>query len=371
MSAQADKFGSRPSDPNADQMLDPYARGSKPGRHPKLAVTWESKAIARDIAPHLLSLTYIDSLSGEADDLAFDVENKGGLWSKDWRPAFGDKVVARLDYDGWFGTNPVTSLRLGTFSHDKLSLSGPPLVAKLQCVSAALSTGLRRAKHTHAWRGVTLKQIASDIAQKASLDLDFSGAPGPAYKSANQNDKSNLQFLQDLCKEVGRTIKVAEGKIVIYDEKTLDATPSSGAIDITGGHVLGFSFDNADGERYGSCHVSCFDPRSGKTVKGQFPKDGQTVAGLDPNGQTLELVIQMSDAGEAGTRAEKALRRANSFALTGEITTQGDCGLVAGVTFDLKNAFGLDGKFIVTRAEHTPIGGYTTKLAARRCLEGY
>jgi len=367
--AVLDPYTSRPTDANAQQVLDPYP-DQKTGRHTKLAVTWQSKAIARDLAPHLLSLGYTDNLSGAADDLSLELEDRDNLWSGDWRPEFGDQVVARLEAEGWFGSK-LTSLRLGTFAHDKISLSGPPHRVSLQCVSAPLATGLRRRKRTHAWRGVTIKQIADDIAQRAILKLEFDGDPGPSYRNAVQNDKSDLEFLGELCKEVGRTLKVTESKIVIYDESKVDAVASSGEIDLRGGNVLSWNFDGDDSGRYGSCHVSCFDPRTGKTSKGQFPPDGVTVPGLDPNGQTLELVIPISDVSEAVARAKALLRNANRFATSGKITTVGDPGLVAGVTFDLKNAASLDGKFIITKATHKPIGGYTCDLEVRRCLEGY
>lgn len=364
-----DPYSARPTDPDADQVLDPYY--SKAGRHAKLAVSWESKAIARDLAPHLLSLTYGDNLSGAADDLALVLEDRDQLWAGDWRPEFGDKVVARLEADGWFGDDPVTSLRLGTFSHDKITLSGLPSMVSLQCVSAPLATGLRRRKRTHAWRGVTLKQIATDIANRAQLRLDFQGDAGPAYKSAVQNDKSDLEFLEEQCKEVGFTLKVTEQTIVIYDELTLDAGDAIGTIDLKSGNVIAYSFDAEDGERYGSCHVSCFDPRTGKTSHGQFPADGQTVPGLDPNGQTLELVIQVSSASEALARAKALLRNANRFANKGNLTTVGDPGLVAGVIFNLTNAGALGGKYIITHASHQVSNGYVCTLDVRRCLEGY
>lgn len=367
----ADAYATPPVDADAQQLLDPSS-SSKAGRRTKLAVSWETKAIARDLGPHLRTLTYTDNLTGAADDLSLELEDRAGLWAGDWRPTFGDKAVARIDVtEAWFGSNPTTSLRLGTFSHDKISLMGPPLTATLKCISASLASGLRRRKRTHAWRGVNLKQIADDIAQRASLTLEFDGDPGGAYKQAVQNDKSDWEFLEDLTKEVGRTLKITEDKIVIYDEQKLDSAASSGEIDIKGGNVLDWDFEADDSARYGSCHVSCFNPRTGKVIKYQYPPDGQTVEGLDANGQTLEIRIGVSDAAEAQARAQKMLRVANQFAGSGKISTVGDPGLVAGVTFDLANAFSLDGKFIITKAEHKVGDGYVCHLDVRRCIEGY
>jgi len=359
-----------PTDENAEQVLDPHP-GSKVGRRVKLAVSWESKSITRDLAPHLLGLNYTDNLSGAADDLSLELEDRDGLWSGDWRPEHGDTVVARLEAEGWFGYgDPVTSLRLGTFAHDKISLSGPPRRVSLQCVSAPLATGLRRRKRTHAWRGVTLKQIAKDIAARAGIELQFEGSEGSKYKNAVQHDKSDLEFLQEICSEVGRTLKITESKIVICDELSLDAGPSIGKIALAGGNVLSWSFDGDDSGRYGSCHITFMSPRTGKKIEAQFPPSGQTIEGLDPNGQTLELRMPISDAAEAQERAKSHLRNANRFATSGKINTVGDCGLVAGVVFDLEDAFTLDGKFIITKADHHTVGGYTCALSVRRCLEG-
>jgi uncharacterized protein len=372
MVATSDQFSSSPADPNATQLLDPYPSSDAAiGRHVQLEVSWQQKGIAKDLAPHLKSLTYADNLSGAADDLALELEDRANLWAGDWQPNFGDQVVARLKYDGaWFGQK-VTDLRLGTYAHDKIRLSGPPHLVSLQCVSAPLATGLRRRKRTHVWQGVNLQQIANDIAQRAQLQLNFSGSAGPAYKKAVQNDKSDLEFLEHQCKEVGRTLKVTESQIVIYDEMKLDAGDAVGDIDLGSGNVIGWDFDADDSQRYGSCHIKCFDPRTGKVSQGQFPPSGTTIQGLDPNGQTLELSIGVSDVGEATTRAQALLRNANRFATSGKMTTLGDPGLVAGVIFNLKGAANLNGKFIVTKATHTPVGGYTTALEVRRCLEGY
>jgi phage protein D len=351
-------------DPYPGTVTDPY--GSKvphTGRHAQLGVKWTSKDIARDLAPHLLSLSFTDNLSGSADDLSLDLEDRDGLWSGDWRPQFGDTVEASLNAEAWFGE--ANDLPIGKFAHDKIALSGPPRRASLKCVSAPLATGLRRRKRTHAWSGVTLRQIAEDIAKRAGLTLMYDGTVGKSYARRQQSDKSDLEFLDELCKEVGRTVKVTEGKIAIFDEQQIDKTPSSGTIDLIGGRVLSWNFDSDDSGRYGSCHVSFFDPRTGKTHKGEF------VDKSNPDGQTIELRLPITSIGEATDRAKALLRNANRFATKGTLTTVGDPGLVAGVTFDLTNALGFDGKFIITRAEHRPVGGYTCTLDVRRCLEGY
>jgi hypothetical protein len=368
-----DPYAVPATDPNADQVLDPYASQKRVGRRVELGVAWATKEVIRDLSKHLQSLTYIDNLSGAADDLAFDVEDREGLWSGDWQPTAGDEVVARAKFDfGWFGYDkPVDELRLGTFAHDKISVSGPPRVASLQCVSAPLATELRRRKRTRAWRGASLKTIANDIAEHAGLTLEWNGTEPPKYAKALQHDKSDLEFLQEQTKEIGRTLKVTEEKIVIYDEFKLDSGDSIGAIDFLGGKILRWSFDADDNERYGSCHVTCVNPRTGKKVEAQFPKTGQKIDGLSDNGQTLELVLCVSDIAEAAQRAESLLRNANRFGTTGKLSVVGDLGLVAGVVFDLKSAQNFSGRWIITKATHHLVGGYTVDLEVRRCLEGY
>jgi hypothetical protein len=365
-----DPYAIPPTDPDALQVLDPYP-GARAGRRVKLAVTWETKAAVRDLAPHLRSLTYTDNLSGAADDLAMELEDREGRWAGEWKPVFGDTVVARLEYtDPWFGQK-ISSLRLGKFAHDKISLGFPPHLVNLQCVSAPLATSLRRRKRSRKWTNKTLEQIATEIAQDALMKLDFSGKDEPPYKQALQHDKSDLEFLEELTKEVGRTLKVTEDTIAIYDEFKLDSGDSVGEIDIIGGRLLSASFDVDDNERYGSCHVTCHDPRSGKPVEAVFPPKGTKIPGLDDNGQTLELVIGVSSIAEAKKRAESLLRNANRFGTTGKLTVVGDPGLVAGVVFDLTHAADLSGKFIITKATHHCVGGYTVDLEVRRCLEGY
>lgn len=349
----------------------PITSTVKSPRRTKIEIIWQGTDISKDIAPDLLALNYVDNLTGAADDLAIDLQDRAALWSGPWRPVFGDSVVARIKADPWF--TKVDDLRLGKFAHDKIGISGGSSGKRvaLSCVSAPLATGLRRRKRTRGWSGVTLRQIADDIGFRSGLFVQWDGEDGLKYKRAQQTEKSDLEFLEELCKEVGRNLKITEDQIAVFDELSRDSVESTGPISLTGGHVLSWSFDSDDSARYGSCVISFFNPRTGKTQRGQFPPDGKTIAGLDPNGQTLELRLGVDSIGHAQDKAKALLRNGNRFATSGHLDVVGDPGLVAGVTFDLTDAFGFDGKFIITKAVHKPVGGYTCSLSVRRCLEDY
>lgn len=350
-------------------------------RRTDIAITWESIDISKDIRPHLVGLSYGDNLTSTPDDLTIDVEDRDRLWAGDWKPEFGDVVLVRITATPWL--TDVKSLRLGTFAHDKISLSGWPRRASIKAISAPLATGLRRRKRNRAWRGVTLFQIASDIADRAGINLDWIGGDGLTYKNREQKDKSDLEFLDELLKEVGRDWKIAEDTerdnkftLYVFREQERDAVESIGDLDLDGGHVLGYTFDSDDSGRYGSCHLKFFDPRTGKTHEAEFPEvgtsdDARRAMGLDPEGQSLEVKLAVDDRAHAIEICKGRLRSENRFANRGHLSVTGDCGLVAGVTFDLVNANAFNGKYIITKAEHKVTDGYTCNLEVRRCVEGY
>lgn len=339
--------------------------------------------IARELGEDLLQLTHVDNLTGTADTLTLDVQDRDHRWSGDWKPVFGDAIEASIIVDeGEAWLTGVERLVLGRFSHDKITLSGPPARASISAVSAPLATGLRRTKRTRTWSGRTLVGIAEDITDRAGLNLDWIGSDSLTYKRREQKDKSDLEFLEELCTEVGRTLKLTKEPerdrwmIVISPESENDSRASVGELDLNGGNVISWTFDGDDSARYGNCHLKFFDPRTNKTIPGEFPPPGTSDAdriamGLDPDGQTLEVRLPVDDGGHAIEICKGKLRAANQYAATGHLVTLGDPGLVAGVTFDLVNAFGFEGRYIITRAEHRAIGGYTCSLDVRKTVTGF
>lgn len=332
-------------------------------RRADVELTWQGADVSVQLVPSLVGLTYTDNLSGTADDLTLDLEDRSGLLSGDWRPRYGDQVEARLKAEPWI--SEVSDLRLGLYSHDHASYSGPPKRVTLKCVSAALASGLRRHRKSKAWSGVTLRQIAEDMGNDSGFLVQWDADATATYrKRREQKDKSDLDFLLGECEEQGLALKVTEGAIVIFDANERELADPIGDIDLGGGSVLGWNFDEGKSDHYGRCRVRCFDPRTGKTIDAYFREPGD-------EGPTLEVKRTVATKGEAESLAKALLRRANQFASRGKLTVVGDPGLVAGVTFNLTGAYGFDGKFIIASAAHRPVAGYTTELDVRRCLEDY
>ena len=202
-------------------------------------------------------------------------------------------------------------------------------------------------------------------AHRAGLALDWSGDAGLAYKRREQKGKSDLVFLEEACKDAGRDWKVTEKAIVIFDERDREKSASIGTIDLASSQVLGWHIDADDSARYGSCRITFSNPRKKKRTEHTY------VDPTNPDGQTLDLRLPVDDKAHAEVVARGRLRDANRFANLADLTVMGDPGLVAGVVFNLKNAGGLSGRYIVTKATHRTAGGYSTALTIRRCTEAY
>ena len=197
----------------------------------------------------------------------------------------------------------------------------------------------------------------------------FESASDPFYERVEQRKTSDSAFLAKLCKDAGISLKATDSQLVLFDQSKYEAQPPVMTIKRgkKGGYIsYSLSVGSAD-QQYSSCRVSYTDPGSGKCIEGTYSDDSEKT------GQCLEISAKVASAGEAKTLAEKRLRLHNKLTRMVKFTFPGTPALVAGVTIQLEDWGGWDGKYIVKQAVHdvSSTGGYTTKIAARRCLEGY
>lgn len=337
-------------------------------RRTGIGIVWSGRDVSADLAPYLTGLTWSDSLGGKADDLQVTLHDRDGLWSGDWRPEFGDIVEASIEAESWVNGGALRRLAFGRCSVDERGPSGPPQVYSVKAISAGLSTGLRRTKRTRAWAGTSLRTIAQDIATRAGLDLLWS-APEFALRRQDQKHESDLAFLLRLCEDAGLACKVTDGQLAVFSEADLEAGTPVVTLSPGGPGVLSWSLSESTSDLYESCVVRYRDPLSGKLIEawaGSTRREGGKTVGDEP---ILQSTRRVEDAAHAARLAEQLLAASQRAATTGSVTTVGDPVLVAGVIVAVDRAYGLDGRYIVTEAQHRAVGGYETALTLRRVLE--
>ena len=118
-------------------------------RRVELQVTLEGKDITRDLAPYLISFSYEDNRSGEADSITLTLEDRDGLWRGDWCPKRNSKIEAAIALLDWEQTGDTKSLKCGTFEIDELEATQGTFTIK--AVSAPVTAGGRREKETRTW----------------------------------------------------------------------------------------------------------------------------------------------------------------------------------------------------------------------------
>ena len=247
-----------------------------------------------------------------------------------------------------------------------MDASGPPATVTINSTSLAFSNDLRQTKKSKAWKNYNLSGIASEIAGNGGLSCQYEASTNPSYDRVEQTRQSDIEFLRKLCQDAGISIKVTDGKLVLYDQAEYEAkapvlTIEEGA---KGGYIKYKLHSGSADTQYAKCRVRYMDPNTGKCIEGTA-EDG-SVSG----DQCLEIKAKVGSVGEAQTLAKKCLRLHNKLAKTAAFTLPGDVGLVAGVTVQLKGFGGWDGKYIVTRAVHTVGGGgYTTQITIRKVLD--
>ena len=350
----------------------------------KVLFTASQKDVTESLAPDLLSFTYTDKETDEADEISLTLKDPDGKWAAGWKPEGGEIVEAYI-YGGTVEEKK-SSLFCGKFYVDSQKVSGSPRVFEIGAVSIPLNKPIRRKIKSRAWEKSDLKKIAGAIAEEGGLALLFDSEVNPSFDRQDQQRESDLKFLGRLCQDSGLSIKVTDSKLVIFDQAAYEKKTPVKTLTLGNSQILSWNFEAATSETYKSVTVSYRNPaKKTKGSAGGYTLDvhGHLVAKkkggnpavmeytytdpeADENGQEYALKKRAANVEDAKRLAKAKLRELNRRAVTGSITLIGDPGLVAGVVVTCKGFGSFDGNFIVEQAAHSISAGYTTALTLRR-----
>lgn len=219
---------------------------------------------------------------------------------------------------------------------------------------------------TKAWENVKLSAIANDLAGQNGMQCMYESSYDPLYTRKEQVKKTDLVFLQELCKSAGISLKVTSNTVVLFDAAEYEQKPPVYTVRYGESDIIRYSFGTSYTDTaYSSCHVVYEDPQTGTKIEGEYKQPGEG------SGQVLEVNERVTSAAEAKELAKKRLRQKNKGEVKADFTLVGNVGLVAGLTVQVEGYGLFDGKYIIESATHNPAGGYTVGLKLRQVLEGY
>ena len=329
-------------------------------RFAEVSIIYEGKDITRDIAPFLASFTYTDNASDKADDISFTLEDRKRLWVKDWFPTKGDKVKASIILHDWEEVGKIISLPCGAFEVDQVECSGPPNKVVIKAISTLISKPMRLEKHTKAWENVKFSTIAGDVANKNGLKFFWDSSDDPFFARRDQVEISDLEFISQLGKDYGISIKVTDTQLVCYSTEKYEEKPPVGELKFDDKKILRWSFSSKATGTYRAATLQYHDPVKNKTIKATVKSDSAEAEG---SGRVLMINQKAESIDDAKKIAKQRLDEANKKEITGNISLMGDLRYVGGSNVKIVGFGAFDGIFTIESATHSVSNGYTTSLS--------
>lgn len=321
---------------------------------PKYKILYNNRDITADISDHLISLSYTDKVSGEADEFEMTVEDKDDLWKNEWYPDKNANVTCEIEDNG-------AVLKCGNFQIDEpqFSFGADGDITTIKGVSAYYSTALRTKKHS-AHENKTLGEIARTIAAKHGLTVQGT-IPEITIGRVTQHNKNDLAFLEGLANTYGYIFSV-KGKIMVFTDITTLEKASS-ILTLKKPDIISCSITDKSAQTFKKASVKYHNPATREDISYETSEDPD--ASTD---DTLSIRTKAENKQQAERIAKTNLYRKNSFQKEGSINLKGNTLLVSGINFQLIGCGKLSALYHVIESNHAldRNAGYTTSLQIKQ-----
>lgn len=319
---------------------------------PIFKIEYNQKDITTDVSNQVLNIEYTDFEHGQSDEITITFEDTQKLWQGSWIPSKGDSLRVFIGYEG------EKLLNCGIFEIDEIEFATPPDILTVKALATGITKALRQ-NNSVAYENKTLKQIASEIAQKHGLTL-VGEIEDVRVERITQNQERDLTFLKKLAEQYGYIFKIAEGNLVFY--KTEKLTGADAAKILYRTDLTRITLSEKTSKNYKAVTVSYHNPKTGKKITATA-KNEKCV-----KGDTLKITERCENKQQALLKAKAALAKGNNT-IEGSIDLVGTPSLIAGLNIELKDLGYFSGKYHITQTRHfiDRTSGYGTSLEVKSC----
>lgn len=218
---------------------------------------------------YLASFTYSDNLD-KADDLQLELYDPERRFIGDSFPLKGEaKLDCQVYCQSWLGLSfREITLDCGLFEIDDVSFSGPPNKVSIKANSIPHASTIKGENKSRAWEGKSLQEIVSDISAENQMVAPlWDTQKNPRFKRIDQNDQSDLEFLEAQIKDAGLMMKVKRRQIIIFSEREYEEKEPTLVLKYGSPLILGWSFSSKDADTASEAEVEFTNPETGKVTK--------------------------------------------------------------------------------------------------------
>lgn len=265
-------------------------------RNIRVIVIFNKVDISDEIAHSISSLNYTDNSKNAIDDLEIELENLDYRWLKEWYPDENAQLLIGIHEEL---ENETNFLDLGTFYVDEPTFEDHKLT--LKCLALPLDQNIRDQKNSVAWENITLKELVTQIANKHEMNAEIY-AENVFFERLDQNQETDLAFINRVIKEIGLNMKVSDDKIIIFDDEEMEKNDTIEVFNIKDYRIRSFSLKKKNKEIYDKVEVSYYDPDKKKVVKEIITKEE-----LDKRNQvtTEEKESKSKDSKKTNKKSQK------------------------------------------------------------------
>lgn len=296
----------------------------------------EPKVDIQDIIMH-------DQAGGLADSIDISFPDPEQAWAK-WKPQKGDKIEVVVD-----------GYTTGLMHFDGWEINGQSFKAM------AISTPEKgKSEAYRVWDEATFLEISGDVAAECGLTLETYDIVNYNYDRVEQKGLGHLGFLKYLCDREGYGLKCNNRKAVIFGEKAFERKDSVKTIfrDQIIGKPL---FKSVAIDLKAKGIIKYYDS------KNSLLEHSYDAPGI--YGGILRMNEHAASIGEAERFVKSGLRHANKHESNGCFSIQLDTTIAAAVNINIADLGAADGKWYLTRVDHSLLNGYTF-CWCRKAIEG-
>lgn len=318
-------------------------------RRAGISLSYSGKNITSQIKQYVISATYTDVANGKSDSISISLEDRNQKFIDAWRPAKGDRMSMYIITENWEQNGDTRNFYCGEFLIDDLDSQGPPVTVDIGSVSVPQNDDFRSDNVTYTWNSTSLKRIASDIATKAGIGLIYDAAD-IEIKSVEQNDKTNCDFLYQICKDYGYSMKVYASKIVIYDTEAYEIKNPVQIFKYK--DLLSWNHNDTIQGSYTGATMSFTDPNDEKDY----------IIHIGSEGRIYKINKTADNIADAERKGIAELNIENQKTTTMSVTIMARPGLSSSSCVEITELGKLSGKYFVDEIKHSVSGSGAYKM---------